>query len=252
MALASVDYDSFWERWTDFNRFHPGARHRRRLIIEEVRRLVSREPLESVADMGCGSAELVLLLRRFFPQIKQWSGGDYSPQVIEKNKNEIQNIDFFVVDLDSPSNLTVGPFDCVICSEVIEHLDHRAVAFGNLAAMIRTGGYLIVTCPAGRVFATERHFGHVSHPNMMEIEELAASSGLEVLFSKNWGFPFYTLLKWVTNVRPEWSIRHFASGKYSWIQKWISLLLYWLNFLNLSRCDFGCQRVVVLRKKNLS
>jgi SAM-dependent methyltransferase len=151
-----------------------------------------------------------------------------------------------VLDLEKES---LGQtFDAVLCTEVIEHLDDRTAGIANLARMVAPGGHLVITCPTGKLHATERHFGHVSHPTARELATLLGANGLEVVSLQSWGFPVYAAMKYLTNVRADWALRNFASGEYSAGAKAISKALYLANFLNLPSVRFGCQLFVLARR----
>src|SRR6185295_5907898 len=128
----------------------------------------------------------------------------------------------------------------VVCSDVLEHLVDRRSATRNLASMVAPGGHLLVTCPTGRVYQTERHFGHVSHPSVAEMEGHAAAAGLRPVRVENWGWPLYRAMKWATNVDSAWAMKNFASGRYSRSAKLVSDVLYWVNWLNLPTSGAGC------------
>jgi SAM-dependent methyltransferase len=235
-------YDRFWADCPDFSRYNPGARHRRRIAL----RLLGELPRGRLLDVGCGDGELLMDLARALPDLPSLAGADLSSETVRRNRARCPGMEFHVLDVTRAALGEV--FDLVVCSEVIEHLDDRRAAFRNLAAMLAPGGHLLVTCPAGRVYATERHFGHISHPTLAELDERAAEVGLRRVESVNWGFPLYKALKWATNVNADWAIRNFASGRYSTSARLVSTALYWANFLNLPDSEGGCQRFVVFRR----
>lgn len=244
-ALTAADYDALWRALGDFIRLNPGARHRRRLTLRMLRGV----EFDSVLDVGCGSGELLLHLHRARGGRGRWAGADLARETLETNRCAMPWAEFVEFDL------VAGPlpdafdsaFDLVLCCEVLEHLDDRARAFEHLAATVRPGGTLLVSCPTGRVFETERRFGHVSHPDARELEALGSACGLETERAANWGWPLYRALKWAANVDTDWSMRNFGSGSYSRTGRWLNHLLYVANFLNLdSRA--GCQLFHLYRK----
>lgn len=240
-ALTSLAYDRLWAELPDFVRHNPGSRHRRRKIV----RLLRHIDFTSVLDVGCGPGELLVTLRRFFPLVSSFEGVDLSPEVIAATARRHPWIRFSTLDIEKEA--LPRRFDLIICSEVIEHLENRQTAYHHLAQMLNPGGYLVLTCPTGKVYATERHFGHTSHPSLTEIKAASKMEGLRIIRLENWGWPTYKLLKEVTNVDPDWSIRNFGSGQYSWKKKLISLFLYWINFFNFSSRRKGCQLFALLR-----
>ena len=62
----------------------------------------------------------------------------------------------------------------------------------------------------GRVYDTERHFGHVSHPTVDELVSLGSANGLSVVRSQNWGWPAYKPLKFLSNINARGALKAFA------------------------------------------
>jgi SAM-dependent methyltransferase len=234
-------YQGFWEETPDFVRYNPGAQHRRRMILD----LLRSEGFGSLLDVGCGSGELIALIAQE-RRGATLAGADLSPLQVERNRERLPGVEFFA--LDAQSSALPRTFDAVVCSEVIEHLDDSAAAIANLARMVAPGGRLLVTCPAGPIYATERHFGHVRHPTARELCAWATAAGLEIETLWNWGWPTYAALKWATNLSAEWALKNFASGPYTPSAKAVSRGLYWLNYLNQRNSPRGCQLFAVFRR----
>lgn len=235
-------YDQFWESCPDFSRYNPGVLHRRRAILRRLQGL----QFQTLLDVGCGTGELITWLRPKLASRVVYTGVDLSSKTVEANRTRHPHASFEVLNIEH-AHLD-RRFDAVICTEVIEHLDDRRSAMSHLAAMVATGGCLILTCPTGKVHATERHFGHTTHPTPDQLRGLVTGSGLEVASLDNWGFPLYTTLKYATNVHPEWALRSFANTKYGAGARAISKALYLLNFLNPPSTGFGCQLFLVARR----
>jgi SAM-dependent methyltransferase len=240
-ALSATEYDLGWRAWSDFIRYNPGARHRRRRILALLRGLA----FDHLLDVGCGDGAMLDELRRHFPRAS-FTGVDLSPEVVARNRRRRPGIAFDVLDI--AESALDRRFDAILCSEVVEHLEDRPRVFGHLAAMLAPGGHLLVTAPTGRLFETERRFGHTTHPTPAELRDLAAANGLRVVTLRNWGWPSYKALKWATNLNAEWALRNFARGSYSPGAKLLSHALYWANFLNLPTSPGGCQLFALLRK----
>ena len=241
-ALPAESYDAQWSRLGDYIRFNPGARHRRRLM----RALLRGKTFQTVLDAGCGLGEGLMELRRAFPGITRLVGVDFAEDTVRKNRAAMPRFEFEVLDIQR--NILNQRFDLVVCSEVIEHLEDRRAAFANLTHMVAPGGYLLVMCPTGKLFATERHFGHVSHPDADELQRLAKDCGLMEERLIQWGFPVYQFLKEVTNVSPEWSIRNFAAGRYGLFKRALNHALYAASFVSFPFRGKGCQLFALFRK----
>ncbi len=235
-------YDRFWQDCGDFARYNPGARHRRRRLGA----LVDTLSFRSVLDVGCGNAETLLWLRSRVASDVSFSGADLSPKTVQRNASRHPFARFFVLDVEQES--LDDRFDLILCSEVIEHLEHQPEAIGNLARMVSPGGHLVLTCPTGRIHETERYFGHVTHPSRSGLRNLIVNAGLEIVSLENWGFPLYAALKYVTNVRPKWSLRNFGSSDYNSLAKALCQALYVIQFANLSTSPWGVQMFALARK----
>lgn len=235
-------YDSFWETVPDYSRYNPGARHRRRLLL----RALPRHHGFSLLDVGCGDGLFLRILRLERPDIPSLDGADLAPAQVERNRSSMPGMDFHVLDIQAAALDTT--FDVVVCSEVVEHVGDQRAAMENLGKMVRGKGQLIVTCPTGTLYRTERHFGHVHHPTQSELISHANAAGLRLVSISNWGWPTYKLIKWATNVNADWALRNFAGGPYTRSAKALSTGLYWLNYLNASTDERGCQLIAVFTR----
>lgn len=173
-------------------------------------------------------------------------GADLSPETVHANNVAHAFAHFEVLNIEHES--LARTFDLVVCTEVIEHLDHQEKAVENLSKMVAPGGHLLITCPTGRVFPTERHFGHVAHPTPDKLGNMIRANGLEVVSLANWGFPLYSALKTATNVNPDWALKTFGTTAYSASAKAVSKALYWANFFNLPSSPWGCQLFALARR----
>jgi SAM-dependent methyltransferase len=236
-------YDRLWPQLSDFIRYNPGARHRRRHVFE----LLERCRFESLLDVGCGNAELLRLINARFPG-RKLAGADLSAVVVEQNAKALPDMRFFVADIENKP--LDGTFDVVLCTEVLEHLDRPRDAMKHLANAVKPGGHLIVTTPTGHVFPTEKYFGHVRHPRVDELKEWAQSANLDVEQLWVWGFPMYLLTKVATNLNADMALKRFAGEKrYGFTEKAISTALYVANFVNLRRSPVGVQLFALFRKR---
>ena len=241
-AVNQEFYDEFWQSCPDFSRYNPGVLHRRRGILQHLRRVPHRE----ILDVGCGNGELLMWVRSMLGGASRFVGADLSEETVEENKTRHPFAEFHSLDIEQRALDTT--FEAVVCTEVVEHLDDRPRALKNLAAMVSHGGHLILTCPTGKIHVTERHFGHVSHPTPRELHGHVAAAGLEVVSMRSWGFPLYTALKYATNLNPEWALKNFANTEYSPAAKLISKALYYVNHLNPRSTPIGCQLFVLARR----
>jgi len=241
-ALDGEAYDNQWKVIDDFILHHPGARHRRRILFN----LIEQTNARNLLDVGCGNGELISLIKSRFGGI-ELAGVDLSPEVVGRNRARYPSVKFDVLNIETSS--LASQFDLVVSSEVIEHLNDRPKALTNMAAMVRPGGHLLLSSPSGKLFETERRWGHTTHPTSSELRNFANNSGLKIKFLANWGFPFYYGLKFATNFNADWSMKNFGNGSYTKRQKILCDLLYRVNFLNLRNSPWGCQLFCLLMKE---
>lgn len=235
-------YDEFWGLCPDFLKYNPGVRHRRRWLLRTLQQCGAGTAL----DVGCGTGELLRWLRPQVPSVREWSGVDLSTKTIASNRAHDPGATYEPLNIDEEA--LPRRFDAVICTEVIEHLGHPDLAMKNLFAMVEPGGHLLLTCPTGKVHATERHWGHTVHPTPAGLRGLLEGAGFTVKALENWGFPFFLALKYATNVSPEFAMSKFASGTYSAKAKAVSTALYFANFLNVPTSRLGCQLFALAQK----
>ena len=239
-------YDAIWPQMSDFIRFNPGARHRRRHVFS----LLDPLGFESLLDVGCGNAELLRLIDARYPG-RDLSGIDLSQTVVDQNASTFPHLRFGVANVErEPLPLPHGPVDVVVCCEVLEHLDHPEIALAHIADALVPGGHAILTTPTGPVHATERHFGHVRHPRPRELALQADGAGFDVVELRVWGWPTYAFTKWATNLDPERALARFAGDKpYGLLEKGVSLSLWLANFANFERSPLGVQLFALLKKR---
>ncbi len=231
----SIDYNHFWDTLSDFIKLHPGARHRRRLVLALLKPL----QFSSVLDVGCGPADLLRELRRARGDGFSYTGADIGEPIVRQNQI-VFPLDTFL-SLDIQNAALPQQYDLLLCCEVIEHLAKQKEAIGNLLRMTKPGGHLLVTVPTGKRFATEEYFGHLHHPTLAELQSWGEAHGARLERAWVWGWPWYLLLKYATNLNAQKSLAAFAEGQYSWPKKAFCEVLYYLNFLNLRNAPWGCQ-----------
>jgi 2-polyprenyl-3-methyl-5-hydroxy-6-metoxy-1,4-benzoquinol methylase len=235
-------YDEFWRSCPDFSRYNPGVLHRRRAILKRLQQV----HFSSLLDVGCGDGELIAWLGNILPPGIEYTGADLSSETVARNRERLPHAKFEVLNIEKQQ--LDQTFGAIVCTEVIEHLDDQPTALGHLRAMLEPGGHLVLTCPSGKVHATERHFGHVAHPTPEALRRMCEEAGFEVVSLENWGFPLYIGIKYLMNLRSEWALQTFGTGRYSATARFISRAVYLANFFNLPTAANGCQQFLVARR----
>lgn len=244
-ALAADAYDEQWARLSDFLKYNPGARHRRRLVNTALRAAGLGDG--SLVDVGCGLGETIRSIVEEFPDA-QLTGLDFSPHAIERCRSLMPEHRWDVADLSGDG--FDASFDVVLCSEVLEHLDDPAAAIGNLARLVASDGTVVITVPHGRVHATERAVGHLHHPTIQELTQWLGAAGLAIERLECWGWPGYSLMKWVANLNPEAALETFGSGEYSRAMRALNRAAYAATGITSLRSSrHGVQTVVSARPR---
>jgi SAM-dependent methyltransferase len=88
--------------------------------------------------------------------------------------------------------LGAGVFDGAVCGEVLEHVPDDGAAVAELARVLRPGGVLVATVPAGRGRYSwlDRWAGHARRYELEELRALVVAAGFRVVRLHHWGFPF--------------------------------------------------------------
>ncbi len=244
-AVGADAYDEMWARLEDFLRYNPGARQRRRLVLGALRR--HAPDAVEVLDVGCGLGEMIASLSDELPGVR-FTGIDFSPGAVAACRQRFPEHRWSTLDVVEDD--LGGPYDAVVCSELLEHLDEPARAVGRIAASLRPGGTVVVTVPNGKVFATELAVGHVTHPPLALVREWFTAAGLDVVEASRWGFPGYLALKHAANIDPERAMRALGSGRYSWAVRRTNDLAYGaVRATSLRDHPRGPQTVVVGRRR---
>lgn len=158
------------------------------LLLEKITLLLQKYAVPNVPnahalDAGCG--------RQPFRGWLMERGLEYSSCDVQQSPEGTVD---FVCPLDgelAPELRARGPFNFILCTEVMEHVADWPTAFTNLASILAPGGRLLVTCPflyplheqpydfwRPTPFAL-RHYASIN--NLRVVEEMSVGDGWDVL-----------------------------------------------------------------------
>lgn len=165
-------YDRFWaERGRKLNSWEVQRLSR---VLAGIAMLVqTRDANLEICDLGCGTGWMSNELRRFGHVV----GIDFSDEGLQVARKSYPEVAFEQCDV-----LVYRPkkrFDLVVSSEVIEHIPDKAAYFETIGAILKPGGYLVLTCPNGNI---RRYYGHT--PGQI-IEEWPTKGLLKSLAKKH-------------------------------------------------------------------
>src|SRR5262249_31000798 len=123
-------------------------------------------------------------------------------------------------------------YDLVVCSEVIEHTTEYRRIIRWIADSLAAGGKLILTTQAGRIHDSDRYTGHTQHFVLSELIGHLEQAGLHIDSATHWGFPFFTLQKYLTNVHFDEVREKYLDGTLTLRKKLVFQAAYWAYFVH--------------------
>jgi 2-polyprenyl-3-methyl-5-hydroxy-6-metoxy-1,4-benzoquinol methylase len=115
-------------------------RAREAILLDRIRRL-DLPPAADILDVGCGDAV-------FFPALSRFGrvrGIEIDRSLIRPDNPYRDQIHHALL---GDAEYTGWQFDLITALDVIEHIEDDATAIEHLVAMLRPGGYLVLTVPA--------------------------------------------------------------------------------------------------------
>ncbi len=212
-ALVSARYSTehFWE-----NRYH----NKRRGIVEKLLRN-SFDGCKTYLDIGCGTGEYLSFAGRFVNYV---CGLDISKNYLWRCKSS--EADDLIVGDSQKLPFQKQAFDCVLCSEVIEHVDpqettiEEALRVSRKSAVISTpnhGIFRVLLAKLGKRKLSSID-AEVAHINILRFQELVSKFvnsewRLSVAFTVNVFPPFLDLIRFPKAVAPVVGMLEWAMDK---------------------------------------
>ena len=124
---------------------HPWWHARARLVARIIEQKLGPGS-HRVLDAGCGWGVTLTYLERCGHDV---SGLDVGRPALELLDKPIRNLILGDIQAGPVPEHAIGSFDVVLALDVLEHLDDDQVALFHLSQLVRPGGLVIVTVPAG-------------------------------------------------------------------------------------------------------
>ncbi len=225
---ALLDFEEHWSTALDTYRVHPTSRHRRRFVIRSLRRRnFNRDTF--MFDYGCGPGIILEDIKNTFNLADGQLGGcDISCEAIKQVRARFDSPHFFCSsypDLDRP-------IDVAICTEVIEHTREYKDVLQWIAFHVRPGGTFVLTAPGVPMDPPDRYYGHVQHFELDTLTAILRDLDFEVEHACLWGFPLFSLQKFITKHHFERIKNGFMTGSISVKKKLFFGLAYRMYFIH--------------------
>jgi ubiquinone/menaquinone biosynthesis C-methylase UbiE len=105
----------------------------------EIRKIIEREKIKSIIDLGCGDGDFIIAIKKEFPRINI-VGVDVSDRRIETLRKIFPKNEFYLGDI---CNLKLKKkFDMVYSSQVIEHVESDIKMVEKMSELLKKGGIL--------------------------------------------------------------------------------------------------------------
>lgn len=126
-------------RFVDFKRLD--------FIVQSLKKYSTKKDTWGL-DLGCGRGNITVPLAYLGYNMM---GIDISPENIRIAKSKQITRDNPLLFIGDAENLTLerADFDFVVCSEILEHLNHPEYALNSIREILKEKGVLIVTVPNG-------------------------------------------------------------------------------------------------------
>lgn len=142
LSRSNPDKNPIW--FIEFNEAYYNYRHNRKLS----NRLKQLKPFlegKSYCDIGCGDGDLIVFLKKNYPQFTEYAGIDVLDWRTDKVKEEIN---FQMLDFTQPGIKSLLRYDTLTCLAVLHHVGNTdeeiSIFLNNIRTAIHTNGMLII------------------------------------------------------------------------------------------------------------
>ncbi|MBI2636533.1 class I SAM-dependent methyltransferase [Candidatus Peregrinibacteria bacterium] len=237
-------YNHYWQHVEGSYGLYPTIRHRKRFITARLRSLHPSGSF-TLYDFGCGDGRLLRDLRNTFSLPPANIGGsDVADEAVRSTRAVTGSASVHRGAFpDIPDR-----YDAMVCSEVIEHTERYRDILAWIYEHLAPGGSLILTTQAGRIHASDRYTGHTQHFRLADVVAILRSLGYHIDYVRAWGFPFFTLQKYLTNMRFDHIQKTYMEGTPSLRKRVVFAVAYLLYFLH-DLIPLGPQLYLVARRQ---
>lgn len=242
--MEIIDYEEHWSESQETYYNHPTSRHRRRFVLNSLKKVGDLDKA-FIFDYGCGPAFLLKeIIRLYGVQGKNTAGCDLSEVGVAAARQAIPEGTFYLGEYPTLTR----PIDVAITTEVIEHTTEYRKILEWMVVNTRAGGTIIVTTPGGTMDPPDEYYGHIQHFTIPQLTSILKELGCDVIVARNWGFPGFSLQKWVTKRHFDRVRDSFMSGKLS-LRKRLLFNFVYTAYMVHDWINAGPQLFLMARKR---
>jgi len=105
-----------------------------------IRKLKTLKNGSKILDIGCAEGATIRFLAEMFGDKFKYTGIDLSKERISVAKSkEIHNAEF-LVSTGEKMNLPSGSYDCILCSQVLEHVENEDSLVSEVERLLKPNG----------------------------------------------------------------------------------------------------------------
>ena len=135
---------------------------------------------EHPIEIGSGLGDYAL---EWIPSVEKYTATEADPALFaELQKHMAQYPNVTVRQLLLPTEER-GDHSCLVCYNVLEHIDDHVGALGSMARLVRPEGYIVLVCPAFpfAMSPVDIATGHVRRYTKRTMRKALTDAGLEVV-----------------------------------------------------------------------
>lgn len=137
-----------------------------------IRRMIHGNHFRQTLELGCGISPMTQMKRGVVPTDLSWQALSF----LKRSSPEVSPVACDATRLPFQDE----SFDCVICSEVIEHIGRDDLVLHEISRVLKRGGDLYLTAPLHqKYFGFDDEFvGHYRRYEVADLKNLLKQSGL--------------------------------------------------------------------------
>lgn len=163
----------------------------------------SEYPPGRLIEMGCGAGRMLA----DWDGLGHW-GRAVEPDQIARNLAS-RCVDALDLNFEVSASPADGPYDYLVATEVLEHVEDPLAVLTEWLQHLREGGIVVLTVPAFRRLwgKSDEWAGHVRRFEPDEFRRLAEDAGLHVRSARLYGYPIGNLLRVAGNAASALKVR---------------------------------------------